>query len=343
MSAPGISVIVPTYDCARYIATCIDSVIAQTRPADEILVVDDGSTDDTPSIVTSYRDPRIRYIRMPHRGTAAARNRGIELARGRYLAFLDADDVWRPAMLERQVSVMEADPRLVCCFTNFMRFKDATGEPMAEQFDYYPELARLPVTACAGTAALVLEGDAFTGLIGFEDIPAFMQCMLFRRALISDMRLNESLKRCQDLEFVARVFMRGKVAFTREVLTDVRRHDGNATRDISLMALDKLRALVPLRNAVDTPARRAALEQRLVKAWIDAATTLIRSGRRWDGMRHFAQALALPGSLVRKLKGMARVGYELAASLTARAPAVARATAKSSKASGVPWPPGRRR
>jgi hypothetical protein len=130
------------------------------------------------------------------------------------------------------------------------------------------------------------------------------------------MRLNESLIRCQDLEFVARVFLRGRVAFIREVLTEVRRHDSNVTRDISLMALDKLWALLPLQDEVDTPARRMALNDRLVKARIDAATALIRAGERFEGFQQYVAALALPGSGPRKLKGAARTGYELARSLT---------------------------
>lgn len=322
MSPPSISVIIPTYNSATYIAKSIDSVLAQTHRPSEILIIDDGSTDDTRAVVTAYTEPRIRYVELAHRGTAAARNAGIDLACGKYLAFLDADDQWRPSMLEKQLAVMEHDKSLVCSFTNFVRFVESTGQTLPEQFDYYPELTTLPVTACGCGNALLVDGDAFIELIRFEEIPAYMQCMLFRRAMIGEMRLNEFLKRCQDLEFVARVFMRGKVAFTPEVLTDVRRHDSNATKDDSLMALDKLWALLPLQDVVDTPARRAALNDRLVKARVDAATALIHARRRLDGLEHYTKAWVLPGSGVRKLRGAARVAYELLISFGARAPAV---------------------
>ena len=317
MSKPDVSVIIPTYNCGRYIAESIGSVLAQTRPPAEILIVDDGSTDDTRAVVSAIRDPRVRYIGGAHRGTAAARNTGIDHASGAYLAFLDADDRWRPTLLERQLAVLEGDERLVCTFTNFVRFVDGSGEILPEQFDYYPELTALALTPSASGNACVVAGDAFVEFIGCQEIPAYMQCMLFRRRLLGGMRLNESLARCQDLEFVARIFMRGKVAFIREVLVEVRRHGGNITRDISLMALDKLWALLPLRNAVDTPARRGALNDRLVKAWIDAATTLIRAGKRRDGLAHYSKALAVPGAGRRKLKGAARVGYTLATSFGA--------------------------
>lgn len=311
MSEPSVSVIIPTYNCAKYIAQSIDSVLAQSRPPAEILVVDDGSTDDTRAVVSAFSDPRIRYLEGPHRGTAATRNRGIDLASGDYLAFLDADDRWRAAMLERQLAVLECDESLVCAFTNFVRFMERTGEILPEQFDYYAELTTLPVTPCACGDALIVEGDAFLHFIKFEEIPAYMQCMVFRRASIADLRLNESLTRCQDLEFVARVFMRGKVAFTREVLAEVRRHDSNATRDISLMAVNKLWALLPLQFEVDSPARCAALNDRLVKARINAATALVRADRRLRGLGHYTKALTLPGSRLRKLKGAARIAYEL--------------------------------
>ena len=342
MSEPAISVIIPTYNNAKFIAQCIDSVLAQTHQPAEILIVDDGSTDDTRALVSAYPDPRIRYIEAPHRGTAAARNRALEVASGKYLAFLDADDLWRPAMLERQVSVMEQDPRLVCSFTNFVRFVDGTGEVLPDQFVFLPELRTLPVEVSVCGSAFLVEGDAFTQLIRFEEIPAYTQCMLFRRALVAEMRQNESLERCQDLEYVARAFMRGKVAFTRQILADVRRHASNATRDISHMALDKLSAMLALQSAVDTPMRRAALNDRLVKARIDAATALIHSGRRLESLEHYLHALRLPGSEVRKLKGMARIGYEVMFSLVGRKPAVTPDATGSRAPAGAAWQTSRR-
>lgn len=342
MSRATVSVIIPTYNCAKYLAQSIDSVLAQTFPPDEILIIDDGSTDATRTVVSACSDPRIHYVGVPHRGLAAARNRGIDLACGEYLTFLDADDLWRPTMLERQVAVMERDRSVVCSFTNFVRFVDGTGEILPDQFQFYRELPTLPVRHSACGEALIVEGDTFIEFVRFEDIPAFMVCIIFRRTAIDDMRLNESLIRCQDLEFVSRVFMRGEVAFTREVLVDVRRHDTNATRDISLMALDKLWALLPLQNAVDTPMRRAALNDRLVKARIDAATALIRARRRLDAFEHYTEALALPGSGLRKCKGTARLAYELVRSLQAGEPALTRAAAKSRTPAGAAWQTSRR-
>jgi len=106
-----ISVIIPAYNHARYLAEAIDSVLAQTYAPLEIIVVDDGSTDGTPAVAASYGD-RIRYIRQENAGVGAARNNGIAAARGEYLAFLDSDDIWLPEKLEREIALFDADPQL---------------------------------------------------------------------------------------------------------------------------------------------------------------------------------------------------------------------------------------
>src|SRR5262245_39908172 len=99
---PNVSVVIPSYNSAAYLPAAIDSVLAQTARDLEVIVVDDGSTDDTPDVVARYGPP-VRGIRQANAGVAAARNRGIAEARGRYIAFLDADDTWEPVKLERQL------------------------------------------------------------------------------------------------------------------------------------------------------------------------------------------------------------------------------------------------
>ena len=86
-----ISCIVPVYNGARFLAEALESILAQSLPPDEIIVVDDGSTDDTPAVVAAYGT--VDYVRQENRGPAAARNRGVTLARGDFLSFLDADDL----------------------------------------------------------------------------------------------------------------------------------------------------------------------------------------------------------------------------------------------------------
>lgn len=107
---PLVSVIIPVYNGERFLAEAIESVLAQTYQNYEVIVVDDGSTDNSPEIARSY--PSVRFIKQEHAGTAAARNRGVMLAAGEYLAFLDADDLWMPNKLRLQMEEFDADPSL---------------------------------------------------------------------------------------------------------------------------------------------------------------------------------------------------------------------------------------
>ena len=104
-----VSVITPAYNCAEYIDECIESVLNQTYQNWEMLIVDDKSTDNTQSIVESYakKDHRIKLFNQEkNAGTAAARNKALELSQGRFVAFLDSDDTWKPNKLERQLEFM---------------------------------------------------------------------------------------------------------------------------------------------------------------------------------------------------------------------------------------------
>jgi len=109
---PRVSVIIPAYNCGRYLAAAIQSALDQTVPPAEIIVVDDGSTDDTASVAQSFGN-RIRYIRQPNAGPAAARNHGAQVATGDWLAFLDADDEWLPWRLEVQLALAAEYPDVV--------------------------------------------------------------------------------------------------------------------------------------------------------------------------------------------------------------------------------------
>ncbi len=126
MHSPSVSVVMPTFNHAAFIGEAIDSVLAQTFEDWELLVVDNHSTDGTEEVVRARRDPRIRYERFANDGVIArSRNRAIRAARGRYVAFLDSDDVWAPRKLEAQVELMDHEPGLGLVYVLFSkRFPD---------------------------------------------------------------------------------------------------------------------------------------------------------------------------------------------------------------------------
>jgi len=113
-----VAVVIPAYNAGRHIGRALDSVLAQTRPAEEIIVVDDGSTDDTAKVVRTYGE-KVRYIRQENTGAAGARNRGIKETKAEWIAFLDADDEWLPDKLELQLTHLQRNNDLVWTCGNF--------------------------------------------------------------------------------------------------------------------------------------------------------------------------------------------------------------------------------
>jgi glycosyltransferase involved in cell wall biosynthesis len=124
-----VSVIIPMYNVESYISGAIRCVLGQSYQDFEVLVVNDGSTDESSRLCTQFDDPRIREIRQGNRGLAGARNTGIRHAQGQYLAFLDADDLWEPEKLARHVKHLESNPAVGVSYCP-SRFMDAAGRPM---------------------------------------------------------------------------------------------------------------------------------------------------------------------------------------------------------------------
>jgi len=117
----NVTVIVPVYNGERYVAEALESILNQTRKPLEVLVIDDGSTDGTAGVVRSFAS-RVRYHYQPNRGVGSARDRGAELSRGAFLAFLDADDLWNSDKLALQEEAFEADPSLEAVFGHVRQF-----------------------------------------------------------------------------------------------------------------------------------------------------------------------------------------------------------------------------
>jgi glycosyltransferase involved in cell wall biosynthesis len=152
---PAVSVIIPVYNTERYLAQAIESVLGQSLPAAEIIVVDDGSTDRSPEIARSY-NAAVQVITQGNQGAAAARNRGIEASQGSLLAFLDADDYWTSDKLERQAAAL-ADPGLDMVFGGVQQFISPELDEAVKQSLRLPE--QISPGYCAG--AMLIRREAF--------------------------------------------------------------------------------------------------------------------------------------------------------------------------------------
>lgn len=130
---PRVSVIIPTYNRRKYVQEAIDSVLAQTFTDYEIIVIDDGSTDGTDEALQVRYGDRIHYEWQENQGESVARNRGIELARGEYIAFLDSDDLWLPEKLEKQITLLSSDSELGAVFCQALAI-DREGTPLSLPF-----------------------------------------------------------------------------------------------------------------------------------------------------------------------------------------------------------------
>ena len=132
---PGVTAIIPAYNMEAFLGRALESALAQTYPNLEILVVDDGSTDQTRASAERFaaRDPRVRVVSVPNGGVAAARNLGTRMARTPYVAYLDADDLWHPEKIARQVAEMAAHGHKgdwVGCYT-LSRYIDTADRVLA--------------------------------------------------------------------------------------------------------------------------------------------------------------------------------------------------------------------
>jgi glycosyltransferase involved in cell wall biosynthesis len=210
---PAVSIIVPTYNCARYLGESLDSVLAQSDADCEVVVVDDGSTDDTPAILARYGNA-VRVVAGRHTGMAAARNLGLEHASGEWIAFHDADDVALPERLGVLRRFLAEHPDVDAVFADGARM-DAPDTRLVPR-----PLAERAVGRRLGFR------DLFTGF------PVYFQTALVARRLFGAVGSFDTQLRTQpDLEYGYRLLAHGRVAFVDHVVFRYRWHGTNTTRD----------------------------------------------------------------------------------------------------------------
>jgi len=309
-----ITVIIPTYNYGRFIQEAIESVFSQTVTDLQIVVVDDGSTDDTPEVLAGILDPRLEIVRTANQGVSAARNEGLRRAKGEFIAFLDADDRWAPRKLEYQLQVMMAEPDMAAVFTNFVRF-DERGVFSQDQFTFFPELAAVPTSPTLDGRGQRIVGDAFCTLVAFGEIPAYTQAILFRRQAVKDLafptmegtRSGMRYGLCEDVPFCLQAFRQGAVGFLKEPLVEVRRHGENASTLLPDMPHAKLAAFQLLTETPLTDSERRALDRRVGRALISSGMQNASERQVRVAARKYFQALGFRGARLSALKNLAKL------------------------------------
>jgi len=193
-----VSVIIPTYNRQDLVVDSINSVLNQTYSDFELLIVDDGSTDETRSVVESINDSRIRYIYKEHAGACAARNRGIDEAKGEYIAFEDSDDLWHPDKLKKQVEeIIKTDADILFCKL-VLKYEDGSVH-------YWPE----------GFESGFITKE--TSLFGIGT-----QTLLGKAKVFKENKFDEDMPRFQELELLLRLVQKNSIYCFNEGLVDYR-------------------------------------------------------------------------------------------------------------------------
>ncbi len=206
---PAVSVVMPVYNGEKYVAEAIESILEQTFADFELIIVDDGSQDRSAAIVRSYaaRDDRIRCVTLEENtGEASARNRGLELARGEFVAGMDSDDVSRPERLEKQVDHLRANPTIGAVGTEAL-FVDETLKPwgLYRAAENHARIAYdLQMGPCIVGASIMMRREIVEACSGYD----------------------ESISRSADIELVARLIPRTRLANLPEPLYLYRQHEG---------------------------------------------------------------------------------------------------------------------
>ena len=273
-ASPLVSVIIPNHNYGRYLRQAVESALGQTYPHREVLVVDDGSDDDSEAVLRGYGG-RIRWVRQSRQGGAAARNRGVAESRGTLLAFLDSDDRWLPEKLERQVARWVAEPELglVHCGVHFIDAEGRRLGALCEGVEGWaaPELLLFRrLTYVTGGSGSLVPREAFEAAGGF------------------DARLSTSA----DWDFYYRVAVRRRFGFVPEPLVEMRKHGTNMHANIRAMERDMLLAYEKaFRDAA--PEIRRLRRRAYGNLHMVLAGCFFRAGQPGPFARHLARSLWL--------------------------------------------------
>jgi glycosyltransferase involved in cell wall biosynthesis len=248
------SVIIPTFNRSAFLRKAVDSVLGQTFPDLELIIVDDGSADGTGELIKSYNDRRIKYVYQDNTGVSSARNKGLDIACGTFIAFLDSDDFWVPEKLERAAEYIRRYPKINIFHTEEVWYRG--GELLNQKRKHKKPSGYVYTNAlalcCISISTAVIKKDVFEAVGSFD----------------------ESLEACEDYDFWLRATNRYEVKLIPEELTI---KDGGRPDQLSssVWGLDRFRIKslekMLISDALDDDCRDATLKELIKKCRVFAA------------------------------------------------------------------------
>lgn len=238
MKSPLVSVIIPTYNHEVYIKKAIASIKNQTYANIEIIIMDDGSTDQTKEVLSEYEG--IHYYYQENAGLSAARNNAMAYSKGEYLVFLDADDWLYPQALDIQLNYLMQDPELYFVSASHMKI-------LVEENKFFQN------------APYDIKEENFLTILKHHYI-AHPACVLFRRNVFNSYRFDENLKSCQDYDLYLSISRHHKVLHHSEIVSAYRLHSSNMSSNYAFMLIEILEVMEKHRGFVKTKEELKAYE-----------------------------------------------------------------------------------
>jgi glycosyltransferase involved in cell wall biosynthesis len=287
---PIISVIIPTYNRQRFVVKAIDSVLRQSFGDYEIIVVDDGSTDNTRAALDAYAG-KLRAIYQENSGVSSARNAGIKEARGQWIAFLDSDDEWARDYLSAQMEQVKKFPNAVAHIANAVSvFADGTRNDHFAEIDLLREF---------GDEPCMLFIDPFCTIVGHGFW--FLQSTILRKDILFQTGLfDEELSIAEDLDILARVAKKGAFSISRRELVEIIRRD-EEIENLGTQSLKKPaercasydKVYLGLLNTLNlTRSEKTAISRPRGAKWRALGNIMAKEGRKLEARRCYRKALS---------------------------------------------------